>query len=101
MLRLPHSSTRTDTFLPYPTLFRSTSQTVGPAYEDVSGLARALVKAAPERMSWASNFPHAQAHKFGYPNEAALLDLMLDWAPNAADWQKIFVDNPAELYGFR
>lgn len=78
-----------------------TSKTGGPAYEDVAVLARALVKAAPERMIWASNFPHAQAHKFGYPNEAALLDLMLDWAPNAADRQKIFTDNPAELYGFR
>lgn len=78
-----------------------TSKTGAPAYEDVGLLARALVKAAPERMIWASNFPHAQAHKFGYPNEAALLDLMLDWAPNAADRQKIFVDNPAELYGFR
>lgn len=77
-----------------------TSKTGGPAYEDVGVLARALVKAAPERMIWASNFPHAQAHRFGYPNEAALLDLMLNWAPNEADRRRIFVDNPAELYGF-
>ena len=29
-----------------------------PAYEDVSALAMALVRAAPERMLWASNWPH-------------------------------------------
>lgn len=77
-----------------------TSLSGKPNYEDVGVLAKALIKHAPQRMIWASNFPHAQAAKFGYPDEAALLDLMLDWAPNEADRTKIFVDNPAELYGF-
>lgn len=77
-----------------------TSKTGAPAYADVGVLARALVKAAPERMIWASNWPHAQAHRFGYPDDAALLDLLLDWAPDAADRRKILADNPAELYGF-
>jgi D-galactarolactone isomerase len=77
-----------------------TSLSGKPKYEDVGLLAKALIKHAPQRMIWASNFPHAQAAKFGYPDEAALLDLMLDWAPNEADRHKIFVDNPAELYGF-
>ncbi|WP_428247787.1 amidohydrolase family protein [Ferrovibrio sp.] len=77
-----------------------TSKAGKPRYEDVGALASALVKHAPERMIWASNFPHAQADKFGYPDEAKLLDLMLEWAPNEADRRRIFVDNPAELYGF-
>lgn len=77
-----------------------TSKTGKPKYEDVGVLAKALVKQAPERMIWASNFPHAQAAKFGYPDEGAMLDLMLDWAPNEADRRKIFTDNPADLYGF-
>lgn len=77
-----------------------TSRTGKPHYEDVGLLARALVKAAPERMIWASNWPHAQAAKFGYPDDAALMDLLLDWAPSEADRKKILVDNPAELYGF-
>ena len=77
-----------------------TSLTGKPHYEDVAQLAKALVKHAPDRMIWATNFPHAQAAKFGYPDEAKLLDLMLDWAPNEADRQKIFSTNPAELYGF-
>jgi len=77
-----------------------TSLTGKPSYDDVGVLARALIKHAPERMIWATNFPHAQADKFGYPDESKLLDLLLDWAPNEADRKKIFVDNPAELYGF-
>jgi D-galactarolactone isomerase len=71
-----------------------------PQYEDVGALVKALVKHAPERLIWGTNFPHAQADKFGYPDEAQLLDLMLDWAPNSADRKKIFTDNPVELYGF-
>ncbi|MEL3890627.1 amidohydrolase family protein [Ferrovibrio sp. MS7] len=77
-----------------------TSKAGKPRYEDVGALASALVRHAPERMIWASNFPHAQADKFGYPDEAKLLDLMLEWAPNEADRRRIFVDNPAEIYGF-
>ncbi|HEX6959264.1 MAG TPA: amidohydrolase family protein [Ferrovibrio sp.] len=77
-----------------------TSKSGKPHYEDVGVLAKALVKAAPERMIWASNWPHAQAAKFGYPDDAALMDLLLDWAPSEADRKKILVDNPAELYGF-
>ena len=51
-------------------------------------------------MIWASNWPHAQADKFGYPDDAALLDLLLDWAPDHGVRRKILVTNPAELYGF-
>ena len=77
-----------------------TSKTGGPAYEDVAALARVLIRAAPDRMLWASNWPHAQAAKFGYPNDAALLDLLLDWAPDETAIRKMLVDNPARLYGF-
>jgi D-galactarolactone isomerase len=78
-----------------------TSKLGPPLYEDVGRLARLLVKAAPERMLWASNWPHAQAAKVGYPDDPGLLDLLLDWAPDEAQRRRILVDNPAELYGFR
>ncbi len=78
-----------------------TSRSGAPHYEDVGRLARALVRAAPERMLWASNFPHAQAAKFGYPDDAAMLDLLLDWAPDESVRYKILVENPAALYGFK
>jgi D-galactarolactone isomerase len=76
-----------------------TSRTGPPHYEDVAKLARALIAHAPERMMWASNWPHPTAPG-GPPDEAALLDLLLDWAPDEATRRKILVDNPAELYGF-
>jgi D-galactarolactone isomerase len=78
-----------------------TSKTGAPKYEDVSRLARALVKHAPERMLWASNWPHPSAPKDQVPDDADLLDLLLDWAPDDATRRKILVDNPADLFAFR
>lgn len=77
-----------------------TSKTGAPDYEDVGRLAKTLASAAPERMLWASNWPHAQADKFGYPDDVRLLDLLLDWAPDEQVRHKILVSNPEELYGF-
>jgi D-galactarolactone isomerase len=76
-----------------------TSKTGAPHYEDVARLARALIAHAPERLLWASNWPHPTAPGEP-PDEAALLDLLLDWAPDEATRRRILVDNPAELYGF-
>ena len=78
-----------------------TSKTGAPEYEDVGRLAKALVQHAPERMLWASNWPHPSAPKDSIPDDADLLDLLLDWAPDEATRTKILVDNPAELYDFR
>lgn len=69
-----------------------------PLYDDVGRLAKALVKAAPERMLWASNWPHPSVTE--KPDDAMLLDLLLDWAPDDGVRKRILVDNPAELYGF-
>jgi D-galactarolactone isomerase len=77
-----------------------TSKSGAPRYEDVGRLAKALVGRAPERMLWASNWPHPSARKPAPPRDEDLLDLLLEWAPEAALRQKILVDNPAELYGF-
>lgn len=71
-----------------------------PFYGDVGALAKALVKAAPERMMWASNWPHPSATPANKPDDTELLDLLLDWAPDEAVRRKILVDNPARLYGF-
>lgn len=75
-----------------------TSKTGAPRYEDVGQLAKALVKHAPERMLWASNWPHPSARQ-NLPKDEDLLDLLADWAPDDATRRKILVDNPAELYG--
>jgi D-galactarolactone isomerase len=68
-----------------------------PLYDDIGRLARALIRIAPERMLWASNWPHP-GH--APQNEAVLLDTLLDWAPDEATRTRILVENPAELYGF-
>jgi D-galactarolactone isomerase len=69
-----------------------------PLYDDVGALAKALAKAAPERMLWATNWPHPSVQD--KPDDAALLDILLDWAPDEATRRRILVDNPAKLYGF-
>jgi D-galactarolactone isomerase len=78
-----------------------TSRTGAPKYEDVSRLARALVKKAPERMLWASNWPHPSLPQEQRPADEDLLDLLLDWAPDESARRKMLVDNPAQLYGFQ
>ena len=69
-----------------------------PNYDDVGALAKALVRAAPERMIWASNWPYVGTPKEKLPQDAWMLDLLLDWAPDEAVRRKILVDNPARLY---
>jgi D-galactarolactone isomerase len=76
-----------------------TSKSGAPKYEDVSRLARALVKHAPERMLWATNWPHPTVPP-GSLDDLDLLNLLEDWAPREADRRRILVDNPAQLYGF-
>ncbi len=76
-----------------------TSRLGPPLYSDVGDLAKALVKAAPERMLWASNWPHPSAQE-NPPDDADLLDLLLDWTADDTTRRRILVDNPAELYGF-
>lgn len=75
-----------------------TSKVGPPLYDDVGALAKALVRAAPERMLWATNWPHLALKQ--RPDDAALLDLLLDWAGDEATRRRILVDNPATLYGF-
>jgi D-galactarolactone isomerase len=76
------------------------SRSGGPRYEDVGALAKALVRAAPERMLWASNWPHPSVPAQRRPDDADLLDLLLEWAPDEATRRRILVDNPAALYDF-
>jgi D-galactarolactone isomerase len=70
-----------------------------PYFDDVGALAKVLIKAAPDRMVWASNWPHPTPG-VTVPDDAVLLDMLLDWAPEEAVRRKILVDNPAILYGF-
>ena len=72
---------------------------LGPPYADASEVARAYVRAAPERVLWGTDWPHP-TQRGTKPDDALLLDLLADWAPDAATRRRILVDNPAELFGF-
>ena len=75
------------------------SETGGPDYADYLSQGCAFVKAAPERMVWGTNWPHPRVGE--KPEEADLLDLLLDWTGgDAATIRAILTDNPATLYGF-
>lgn len=76
-----------------------TSKSGPPHFADVGALGRALAKAAPERMLWASNWPHPSVQE--KPDDAMLLDMLADWLDgDAKAIHRALVDNPAELYGF-
>jgi D-galactarolactone isomerase len=71
-----------------------------PTYADSTKLAQAFVKHAPQRMVWGSDWPHPTQKDDDKPNDATLVDLLVEWAPDEATRNRILVDNPATLYGF-
>jgi predicted TIM-barrel fold metal-dependent hydrolase len=68
-------------------------------FADTDALVKALVAHAPTRLLWGSDRPHPQYFK-PMPNDVRLIDMMLDWVPDEATRRLIFVDNPAEIFGF-
>jgi D-galactarolactone isomerase len=70
-----------------------------PLYADMAPLVAALARAAPDRLVWASNWPHAALTVEQRPDDAAWLDLMADWMDETTR-RKMLVDNPAKLFGF-
>lgn len=70
-----------------------------PDYADTSAIARALIRAAPDRIVWGSNWPHPNA-PHPKPDEAMILDWLATVAPDDAVREAILVTNPARLYDF-
>jgi D-galactarolactone isomerase len=69
-----------------------------PHYPTVATLATRLIEHAPERMLWATNWPHpGQADPL---TPAQLADIRESWLPTDALRRQVLVDNPAEVYGF-
>jgi predicted TIM-barrel fold metal-dependent hydrolase len=69
-----------------------------PSYSDTIPVARAYIKAAPQRVVWASDWPHPTEKE--KPDDAVLFDLLAEWAPDPASRTLILEENPATLYGF-
>ena len=69
-------------------------------YADLLPMAHALVRAAPERLVWGTDWPHVMMKK-RMPDDAEICDLLQDWVVDEAVRRRILVDNPAALYGFK
>ncbi|MGH8623070.1 MAG: amidohydrolase family protein [Burkholderiales bacterium] len=69
-----------------------------PGYADATKIAQALVKAAPERLVWGSDWPHPSEKE--KPDDALLFDLLAEWAVDEKTRSRILVTNPEALYGF-
>lgn len=70
-----------------------------PRYADMAEQARRLIAAAAQRMVWGTNWPHPQASEQP-PDDADLLDVLLDWADDEVTRRAILVENAATLYDF-
>lgn len=70
-----------------------------PAYADCGPLVRALVRAAPERLVWGSDWPHP-SEQANLPDDLDLLQSLSGWIPDSTVRHRILVSNPARLYGF-
>lgn len=83
----------------------------GAHLDELAAFTRRLAAAAPDRLLWASDWPHTGGHgarqggldriePFRPENAGAALDRLRGWLPGPAGWQRILVDNPARLYAF-
>ena len=71
----------------------------GAPYHDVVPIARSLAAYAPERVLWATDWPHVNL-KNPMPDDADLVDLIEAVVPSEAARHRLLVDNPAEFFGF-
>ncbi|HEV7477155.1 MAG TPA: amidohydrolase family protein [Burkholderiales bacterium] len=71
-----------------------------PRYPDLAPFARAMVAAAPDRIVWGTDWPHASARE-KMQNDGDYADMLIDWVPDAAQRRAILVTNPERLYSFQ
>lgn len=68
-------------------------------HTDTDAFAHRLIEAAPHRIVWGSDWPHVMAKwSLPMPNDGELTDLLMRWVPDAAQRDRILVDNPTALY---
>jgi predicted TIM-barrel fold metal-dependent hydrolase len=73
----------------------------GQRYEDIVALARTIVERAPGRIVWGSDWPHSYLFEANaVPNDGDLIDMLLDFIPDAGVRKNVLADNPARLFDF-
>jgi predicted TIM-barrel fold metal-dependent hydrolase len=60
-------------------------------------MAQALIKAAPDRIIWGSDYPHLS---FGENSSIELFNLLARWTSDESVRKLILADNPARLFGY-
>ena len=70
-----------------------------PGYGDTFPLGQALVRHAPERLVWGSDWPHTTETP-GSVDDADLVDVLLDWCGSEETLRRVLVENPRRLYAF-
>lgn len=68
----------------------------GKPFYDAIPFAQALVKAAPDRVLWGTDYPHPNVKTM--PNDGELVDLFAKTVEDDATRKQILVDNPTKLY---
>ncbi len=65
-------------------------------------LARSYLDAAPERVLWGSDWPHATASagRQPFPDDVRQIERLAQWAGGEDQLTRILVHNPQRLYGF-
>lgn len=69
-----------------------------PPYSAAAPFARKLIEAAPDRTLWGTDFPHPNLNHTA--DDAALVDLVPNFAYTAEEQRRLLVENPQRLYGF-
>jgi len=67
-------------------------------YASLTPFARILVRHAPERLLWGSDWPHVQMNGRSMPNDGDLFDLLEHWVEDGATRHRILAENPLALY---
>ena len=73
---------------------------LGPPYADITPLAKAMIGARPDRIVWGTDWPHVMAFDHPIPNDADLLEWIMEMDIDDATRRAILIDNPVHLYGF-
>ena len=87
------------------------SSTRAPDYTDVAPLAEALVAANPQRILWATNWPHPDSARVAgrkttdiaplqQIDDGRVFNQFAAWVKDPAVRKTILVANPSRLYGF-
>lgn len=67
------------------------------SFEGMGPIVAALVEAHTDRLLWGSDWPHTELWE-NVPDDADLIQRMLDWVGGDAAWRQVFATNSSDLF---